>query len=197
MFFFRLAVLIKFILIKKQVYLNSLKRYFCFFSLQKELIFILGRRLQLFFLYSHLGSNVFLQPYFSRDSHVIDDDSFDRTYEISDNVDALHGVEFNRNMNISIKELQLYTFKKEEPFKKISNNIFSLVNYIRSKTRHRYNLKVMRINSYYWKMIGLFINKDRTKVSLSDNCSYCSINLRFIISSLQDFTIYLQHITKI
>ena len=149
------------------------------------------------FLYSHLGSNVFLQPYFSRDSHVIDDDSFGRTYEISDNVDALHGVEFNRNMNISIKELQLYTFKKEEPFKKISNNIFSLVNYIRSKTRHRYNLKVMRINSYYWKMIGLFINKDRTKVSLSDNCSYCSINLRFIISSLQDFTIYLQHITKI
>ena len=122
--------------------------------------------MQLYFLYLHLGSNVFLQPYFSRDSHVIDDDSFGKTYEISDNVDALHGVEFNRNMNISIKELQLYTFKKEQPFKKISNNIFSLVNYIRSRTRHRYNLKVMKIDSYCWKMRVLYINIESTSFSV-------------------------------
>ena len=121
---------------------------------------------RLSFLLLHLGSNVFLQPYFSRDSHVIDDDSFGRTYEISDNVDALHGVEFNRNMNISIKELQLYTFKKEQPFKKISNNIFSLVNYIRSRTRHRYNLKVMKIDSYCWKMRVLYINIESTSFSV-------------------------------
>ena len=121
---------------------------------------------RLSFLLLHLGSNVFLQPYFSRGSHVIDDDSFGKTYEISDNVDALHGVEFNRNMNISIKELQIYTFKKKEPFKKISNNIFSLVNYIRSRTRHRYNLKVMKIDSYCWKMRVLYINIESTSFSV-------------------------------
>ena len=98
-----------------------------------------------------------MQPYFSRDSHVINDDSLGKTYQISDNVDQLRGVEFNRNMNISIKELQLYTFKKDEPFKKISNNIFSLVNYIRSRTKHRYNLKVITIDSYCWKMTVLFL----------------------------------------
>ena len=155
---------------------------------KKELMFVLGGRLQLFFLSLHLGSNVFLQPYFSRDSHVVNDDSFGRAYEISDNVDALHGVEFNRNMNISIKELQLYTFKKEEPFKKISNNIFSLVNYIRSRTKHRYNLKVIKTDRYCWKMIVLFKNKESPKVSLLDNCPCCSIKLRlfYYISSVHD-----------
>ena len=158
--------------------------------------------MQLYFLYLHLGSNVFLQPYFSRDSHVIDDDSFGKTYEISDNVDALHGVEFNRNMNISIKELQIYTFKKKEPFKKISNNIFSLVNYIRRGTRRRYNLKVMRIDNYCWKIRVLYVNMESTKVYLSDNGLCCPIKLRF--KHLHYMTlfcisryIYLQYMTKI
>ena len=123
---------------------------------------LLGRRLHLFFFclfFSHLVSNIFLQPYFSRDCHVINDDSFGKTYQISDNVDALHGVEFYRNMKITIKELQLYTYKKEEPFQKISINIFSLVNHFKSRKnpKHSYNLKVMIINSYCWKMRVLFL----------------------------------------
>ena len=145
---------------------------------------------RLSFLLLHLGSNVFLQPYFSRDSHVIDDDSFGKTYEISNNVDALHGVEFNRNMNISIKELQLYTFKKEQPFKKISNNIFSLVNYIRSRTRHRYNLKVMKIDSYCWKMRVLYINIESTIFSVRQRpVLFHKIEIQ--ISSLYDFIVFL------
>ena len=147
--------------------------------------------MQLYFLYLHLGSNLFLQPYFSRDSHVIDDDSFGKTYEISDNVDALHGVEFNRNMNISIKELQLYTFKKEQPFKKIPNNIFSLVNYIRSRTRHRYNLKVMKIVTYCWKMSSIYKHKEHKSFSVREQpVLFHKIEIQ--IPSLYDFIIYLQ-----
>lgn len=147
---------------------------------------LLGSKLFLcnyFFLYSRLASNVFLQSYYGGDRHIIDDDSLGRRYDISNNVYAHSGVVFSRSMNISIKELQFYTFKKEEPFQKISNNTFRLVNKIENIKSHRYYLKVMRIDSCCWKIRVLFINQESTKVSLS--CLCFSVKLRTIYLALQ------------
>ena len=114
------------------------------------------------FSYWFLGSNVFLQSYYGGDSHVIDDDSLGRRYEINDNAYALQAAGFKRNLNISIKKLHLYTFKKEEPFQNVSNNIFSLAIKIENHKSHRYYLQVMRIDCC-WKLRVLFINQESTK----------------------------------
>lgn len=94
-----------------------------------------------------------MQSYYGGDSHVIDDDSIGSTYGISDDAYAVGAVTFSHTMKISIKELQLYTFKKKEPFKKISNNILILHGH-----SHKCSLKVMRIDIYCRKMRVLFKN---------------------------------------
>ena len=102
----------------------------------------------IFFFYSHLGSNLFLEPYYSLHDHVIDDYSRGKRYDISNDVYLLQGSTFDRNLNISIKELVFYTFKKEEPFKKISNDIFSMMVHKAGYRKFKYYLEVMRIDSY-------------------------------------------------
>ena len=102
-----------------------------------------------------------MQSYYGGDSHVIDDDSLGRRYEINDNAYALQAAGFKRNLKISIKKLHLYTFKKEEPFQNVSNNIFSLAIKIENHKSHRYYLQVMRIDCC-WKLRVLFINQEST-----------------------------------
>lgn len=123
---------------------------------------------------------MFLQSYYGGDSHVIDDDSLRRRYEINDNAYAFPAAGFKRNLKISIKKLQLYTFKKEESFQNIANNIFSLAIKIENHKSQRYYLQVMRIDSWCWKLRILFIKQESTKVSLSGNCLCSSVKLRTI-----------------
>ena len=99
-----------------------------------------------FFLYSYLETNLFLSPYYGLHNPVVDDYSSGKKYGISGNIyDS--GVKFGQSLNITIKELEIYTFKKGETFKKISNDIFNLVH------KHvfrgiEYYLEVMRIDIY-------------------------------------------------
>lgn len=86
-----------------------------------------------------------MQPYYGLRSHVIDDYSLGRRYAISDNIYLLFGVTFDHYLNISIKEFDFYTFKKEEPFKKISNEIFSLVHSVKTHGI-KYYLKVTKMH---------------------------------------------------
>ena len=89
-----------------------------------------------------------MQPYYGLHDHVIDDYSRGRRYDISNDVYLLQGSTLDRNLNISIKELVFYIFKKEEPFKKISNDIFSLMVHTAGYQSIKYSLRVMRIDRY-------------------------------------------------
>ena len=91
-----------------------------------------------------LGSNVFIHPHYNTDIFVIDDSSFEKWYGISIKINTYWPTEFEFSTTISIKELLLYNFRKEEPFTRIPNSIFSLVNYTSSETRKKYYLKVSR-----------------------------------------------------
>ena len=97
-----------------------------------------------FLLLFPLGSNVFIHPYYNTDIFVIDDSSFEKWYGISIEINTYWPTEFELSTTISIKELLLYNFRKEEPITKIPNSIFSLVNYTSSETRKNYYLKVSR-----------------------------------------------------
>ena len=91
-----------------------------------------------------LGSNIFLEPEYSTDIHVVDYNTSRRKYQISNDVKKYDGSYIDANLWISIKELRLYTFSVEEPFKKISNTIFTLVNETDGKnTKKKYNLQVI------------------------------------------------------
>ena len=98
----------------------------------------------LYYSLSILGSNIFLEPEYSTDIHVVDYNTSRRKYQISNDVKKYGGSYIDANLWISIKELRLYTFSVEEPFKKISNTIFTLVNETDGKnTKKKYNLQVI------------------------------------------------------
>ena len=59
--------------------------------------------------FSHLGSNTFLEPYFSTNSLAIDDGSFGKSYGISDNIEKFSTAYFYKTITITMKDLQLYT----------------------------------------------------------------------------------------
>ena len=166
--FYKLQPHVKLVLTKK-VKLNSLKRHFLLTSIEKIDYVFLVEDYNYLFPFSHLGSNTFLEPYFSTNSLSIDDGSFGKSYGISDNIEKFSTAYFCKTIKITIKDLQLYTYKKEEPFQKISNDIFSAVRGYFTGIWGKYYLKVIRIDSYCWKMIALFLKQESTKVSLSGN----------------------------
>lgn len=94
-----------------------------------------------------LGSNIFIHPHYDNDIFVIDDSSFEKLYGISIDISRYWPTEFELSETISIKELFLYNFRKEEPFTRITNSIFSMVNYTSRGTKKKYYLKVSWINN--------------------------------------------------
>lgn len=94
-----------------------------------------------------LGSNIFIHPHYENDIFVIDDSSFEKLYGISTDINRYWPTEFELSETISIKELFLYNFRKEEPFTRITNSIFSMVNYTSRGTKKKYYLKVSWINN--------------------------------------------------
>ena len=106
--------------------------------------------LLLYYSLSILGSNIFLHPEYSTDIHVVDYNTSRRKYQISNDIKKYDGTYIDANLWISIKELRLYTFNKEQPFKTISNTIFTLENETDGKSaKKRFNLKVISLISFY------------------------------------------------
>ena len=92
-----------------------------------------------------LGSNVFMHPYYFNDIFTIDDSSFGKMYGINSQINTHWPTDFELSTKISIKELLLYNFRREEPFTRIPNSIFSMINRTISETRKVYYLQVSRI----------------------------------------------------
>ena len=99
---------------------------------------------------STLGSNIFLEPEYSTDVHVVDFNTSRRRYQINNDIKKHDGTYIDANLWIFIKELRLYTFNITQPFKKTSNTIFTLENETAGKsTKKKYNLKVISLISFY------------------------------------------------
>ena len=99
---------------------------------------------------SILGSNIFLEPEYSTDVHVVDYNTSRRKYQISNDIKKHDGTYIDASLWISIKELRLYTFNIRQPFKKTSNTIFTLENETDGKNaKKKYNLKVISLISFY------------------------------------------------
>ena len=63
--------------------------------------------------------------------------------QISNDVKKFYGTDIDPEILISIKELQIYTFNKKKPFRKLLNTIFSLAIETKNNTKKRYSLKVI------------------------------------------------------
>ena len=98
---------------------------------------------------STLGSNIFLEPEYSTGFPIIDYMASRGTYQISDDVKKFYGTDIDAERLIFIKELQIYTFNKETPFRKLPNTIFSLAIETKNNTKKKYSLKVIRIMDFY------------------------------------------------
>lgn len=97
---------------------------------------------------STLGSNIFLQPEYSTGIPVIDYMMSRGTHQISTDVKRFYGTDIDAERLISIKELQIYTFNKKKPFRKVPNTIFSLAIETKNNTKKKYSLKVIHIMDF-------------------------------------------------
>ena len=97
---------------------------------------------------STLGSNIFLEPEYSTGIPIIDYTTSRGTYQISNDVKKFYGTDIDPERLISIKELQIYTFNKEKPFRKVLNTIFSLAIETKNNAKKKYSLKVIRIMDF-------------------------------------------------
>ena len=99
---------------------------------------------------SILGSNVFLGPEYSTNIHVVEYKKPQRKYQISTDIKKYGGTYVDANLWLSIKELRIYTFNKEQPFEKITNTMFTLVNESDGKSaKKKYSIKVTSFVGFY------------------------------------------------
>ena len=97
-----------------------------------------------------LGSNIFLEPDYSTDIHVAKYKMSPRKYQLSNHIKKYNGTYVDANLWLSIEELRIYTFNKEQLFKKIGNTIFTLVNESDGKNaKKKYSLKVISFIGFY------------------------------------------------
>ena len=112
---------------------------------------------------SILGSNVFLGPEYSTNIHVVEYKKPQRKYQISTDIKKYGGTYVDANLWLSIKELRLYTFNKEQQFEKITN---TLVNESDGKNaKKKYSIKVT-------SFIGFYRDSNITNIKLLSNINH-------------------------
>ena len=73
-----------------------------------------------------------------------------RKCQLSNHIKKYNGTYVDANLWLSIEELGIYTFNKEQLFKKIGNTIFTLVNESDGKNaKKKYSLKVISFIGFY------------------------------------------------
>ena len=104
----------------------------------------------MFYSLSILGSNVFLEPEYSTNIHVVGYKKSPRKYQISTDIKKCGSTYVDANLWLSIKELRIYTFNKEQPFEKITNTMFTLVNESDGKNaKKKHSIKVISFIGFY------------------------------------------------
>ena len=88
-----------------------------------------------------LGHNVFLWTGCGSPISIITDKSVGKRFYFTNSPNNPY-VEFLPNVNISIKEVRLYTFEKKNPFIKIKNTILMWKNETYKASRQIYHIEV-------------------------------------------------------
>ena len=88
-----------------------------------------------------LGHNRFFQSGCGLTIRIIGDQSLGRRFYFTDSV-RYSSIWFNPNVRISIKEVRLYTFERNNPFTKIKNTILTWRNETYRAPSHRYYIEV-------------------------------------------------------